>query len=372
MTLSREQARQAFQYLKRGVTPQEGIEYFTVGRCNELQILGGLLNETAGGASSHLFLEADYGAGKSHFLKASESAALKVGLAVSWVTIDGYNHAFNHPSRYLHSLLENLRVPTLPHRGLASLCQYWLSNGERENLFRWAVREGPSRFQQAVWSMAMGYDEDKSAALSDRSIIESRDIQFKSGRHYFSDVYARIKMVVKLCLAVGLKGCLFLFDEVECISTLLQNIRSHLISYEILCELAASRQFAHSMFIFATTPDFSRRLAEDSCMSAAYGGEYSVAVSFIDRWRRQCVNRLSLTRISRNENETLFLRLRDMHGYAYAWKPAERLADDLVRAFVEAGYRYALGEREIVKAFVNLLEVCHQHPFSIPAKELML
>ena len=42
---------------------------------------------------------------------------------------------------------------------------------------RWAERDAPSRVLYALTNMAKGYDEDWSAELRDRSIIEGRDIQ---------------------------------------------------------------------------------------------------------------------------------------------------------------------------------------------------
>ena len=81
------EARQAFRYLKRGAFPPRGIHHFTVGRNQEFALLRKALDGIAVSGSSHLFLEANYGHGKSHMLKATEALALDCGFAVSWVTI---------------------------------------------------------------------------------------------------------------------------------------------------------------------------------------------------------------------------------------------------------------------------------------------
>src|ERR1700730_8106769 len=96
--------RRIFRHLKRGVFPPESVDAFTVGRERELVEVERRLREVSGGTTRHLFLEGQYGSGKSHVLKAIESIALREGFAVSWVILDGQNHPCNHPTRYFHSL----------------------------------------------------------------------------------------------------------------------------------------------------------------------------------------------------------------------------------------------------------------------------
>ncbi len=131
--------RRSFRCLKRGVFPSASIDEFTFGREAELSFIGQQLEAAVSGLSRHVFVEGTYGLGKSHMLKAIEAMALRRGFAVAWVTLDGQNHACNHPTRYFHSLLESLRVLDSPTRGLASLVREWLRSEKRDSIDSWAT-----------------------------------------------------------------------------------------------------------------------------------------------------------------------------------------------------------------------------------------
>ena len=88
-TISPNQARRILRAFKRGVFPPDKIEYFTVGRMNEMREVEDGLKHVENGSSRHIFVEAYYGYGKSHLLKAVESFAKKRGFAATQVVIDG-------------------------------------------------------------------------------------------------------------------------------------------------------------------------------------------------------------------------------------------------------------------------------------------
>jgi len=210
-----------------------------------------------GGASRHAFVEGTYGHGKSHVLKALEAIALERDFAVSWVVLDGHNHAFNHPSRYFHSALENLRAPASSSRGLATIVAQWLRGPERDSVIAWS--EGSS--SSLAWSV------DSLRRLLERGSylgwdvgyhLESRDIAAKNGRAQFSLVSQRIQDVASLVRAAGLNGLVILFDELETVATLLFGIRQRFLSYEFLNLLVDGRRHPYCFFAFAVTPDFGR------------------------------------------------------------------------------------------------------------------
>src|SRR5262249_29546285 len=142
------------------------------------------------GAARHVFLEGDYGSGKSHFLKAIESIALREGFAVSWVTFDGQNHPCNHPARYFHSLLENLRVSSPPTRGLASLVRQWVCFGNAEALIDFA-QGSESWLKYPIIEI-----HRRPTAIGEapylNALLESRTIMFKGAKDAFHLVSERI------------------------------------------------------------------------------------------------------------------------------------------------------------------------------------
>ncbi len=205
--------RRTFRYLKQGVFPPESIDEFTLGRTSELAIIDKQLQEVVSGASRYLFVEGTYGKGKSHMLKAIEALALRNGLAVCWVTLDGRNHACNHPTRYFHSLLESLRVPDSPNRGLASLLKFWLRSAKANAIVTWA-RQSSSWLQYPI--LALQKNPDKLEELPFiTSWIESRDLAIKNGKPWFETISQRMQATAGLLRVAGYSGVVYLFDELE-------------------------------------------------------------------------------------------------------------------------------------------------------------
>ncbi len=200
--------RRAFRYLKRGVFSPESIDEFTFGRGAELASIDNRLKDVQAGSSRHAFIEGAYGRGKSHMLKAIEALALRRGFGVSWVTLDGQNHACNHPTRYFHSFLESLRVPDLPIRGLSSLVRCWLRGEKSDQVATWA-RQSTSWLSHPILFCLKHLDAVEEAP-SLAAWMESRDIMNRSGRPSFDTVSQRIQDIGALLRAAGFNGIVYL------------------------------------------------------------------------------------------------------------------------------------------------------------------
>jgi hypothetical protein len=303
-------------------------------------------------------------------LKVAESLALTRGFAVCWVTIDGSEHAFNHPTRYLHSLLGSLRVPELASRGLVELCKHWLANSERDNVLDWASHDASWEFRVPIEYLDAPLGQHSKYGEWYLARLEGRDLQHKSGRNYFTGFYRRLEATVSLCRAVHYNGVLFLFDEIECIATLMNNIRSRLLSYQVLNTFVDSRRFPHSMFIFATTDDLGTKISTDHYYGLDYEKFYPDGCRFAKKWHAKELNVLSLKRIAKAENSRLLHRIRDTHGTAYGWQSQTRIEDKFIDHYTEKASSFGLSQREVVKSFVEMLEIAHQHPDYSPALSL--
>lgn len=362
MVLDRTIARRAIRYLKRGVFPPDVVEYFTAGRESEVRQISGTLEEVQQGLSRHCFIEANYGFGKSHMLKVAESLALQRGFAVSWVTINGAEHAFNHPTRYLHSLLENLRVRDVHARGLVALCSHWLQNRERDSLLKWVSHSAPRDVRWAIDRLRKaGTDEDTGYREWYLSTLEGRDVQHRSGSNYFGVFYERVAAAVSLCRAAGCSGVLFLFDEVECIATQASNIRSRLLCYQVLRALVDERRFPYAMFMFAATQDLGAKIVADASSYSEYEAAYPEGFRFVRKWSARELRFLTVRAVTRSDNGELLRRIRDAHSSAYNWIAIEQVSDAFVDEFLKLTSQCGCSQREIVKWFVDALEITQQH-----------
>ena len=308
-------------------------------------------------------------------MKAIESIALEQGFAVIQVTNDGYDRAFNHPTRYIHHLYESLSVPGLPTRGLGNVVSHLLRGPQRNSLLHWA------NIPSVRWGI--GYNIRQMANISDSAdsfyykyLINSRDIQRRSGTYYYHLLYERLKTLAALCRAIGLNGLVALFDEVESIATLLGNIRSRLRAYEILGELTDSCAFPYCCFCFAVTPDFGDKIKNGDYQydyyMKYYNDLYCDGCKFMEAWVENKPDLLQIQKISAADNRDLCHKLWRLHEYAYSWSANDRISSAFIESYIEEAERHALLERKLVRSFVNILDICQQHPPCNPIQELSL
>ena len=357
MDLSQIQAQRVISALKRGVFPPVKVEYFTAGRSTEIASLKRDLSRAASGGSSAAFFEGDYGHGKSHMLRTVQSIAVEAGFAVAWVTIDGRTHAFNHPTRYLHAFLENLVVPNLPTRGLANAVDAWMTGPRRSELLGFA-KTAPWPIGMSLLRIGQTSERQEEVDLSSGWFLEGRDLQAKNGIHYHDLFYERVEAIGQLCRAAGLKGMVWLFDEVECISKFLVNRLSRFAAYSVMKRLVEPTGFQHSCFYFATTSEFRDRLSVEYTPYGMYGG----AAAFVADWRAAKYPIHRLKKLNREDNNSLLRSIRDAHAIAYEWQATDKVGDHVIAKYLDMADGKVMTEREIVRAFVNILEICEQNP----------
>jgi hypothetical protein len=363
------QARQIFRYLKRGVVPPKRIRDLTAGFQEEINLIDAAFKDVKDGIGRYLFIEGKWGGGKSHLLRIAESMAIRENFAVTTVVFDGDIHAFNHPQRYLHSMFENLTIPKLNSKGLSASVCHWLSIDKRQALLDWARNSAPSDMQRDIQFLATSKMEGSSYYEFCKKRLDCRDIQFRASARYI--LQERLSPRAQLCRIIGLNGLLVLFDEVESISILLANPRSRLISYGILEELAKSEQFKNCLFLFGVTPDFDKKIQDDDEDWHDYYLEtYSEGCSFMKKWMSNSYHKRTVRMASKDENISFCMKLRDFHELAYSWVAKATISDSFIQDFMGIHYNRNSTQREIVKSFVDILEICQQHPSCHPSELL--
>jgi len=362
--------------LKRGVCSPDKIGFFTVGLSSELTAIKGSLKSISSGRieGKSYFLEAPYGYGKSHLLKVIKSVALEQNFGVAQISHDSYNRAFNHPVRYIHYLYESLSVPELSTQGLGEVVLRLLRSAHRNSLLRWAdtpsVRWGIGYYISRMANSGDGFDTSNL-----KYHINCCDIQFRSGAYYYL-LYERLKILTDFCRTIGLSGLVVLFDEVESIATLLANIRSRLGSYEILSKLTDPHEFPYCCFCFAVSPDFGRKIEnwDFRYEYRYYKNYYLEGCQFMDAWMQKRFSILEIQKISKAENIKLLQRLCSLHEQGYSWSAENTISIEFIESYLDEAEKmlYENFERQIIRSFVNILDICEQHVTCNPAQELSL
>ncbi|MCG2735333.1 MAG: DUF2791 family P-loop domain-containing protein [Candidatus Methanoperedenaceae archaeon] len=102
-------ARRMIEAFRLGIVPFFDVEDFTFGRDVEIQKINDILNNFESNGGDFLFLEAEYGSGKTHFLDYSYYLALKNGYLVAKAQINAEDVPPYKPKQVYRELINSMR-----------------------------------------------------------------------------------------------------------------------------------------------------------------------------------------------------------------------------------------------------------------------
>ena len=244
-------ARRIITHLgQSGTPPQEGLEWYTVGLDEYLQVLQEeyLDSLIPSGVSSFKLVIGSYGGGKTHFLYCLRNLAVRLGYAVAYVSLSPAECPFNQLDTVYRALLDGLEYPlgdeartTQPQylRGVEAFLRYAyldaaakleLDSRHREDrrrrldtyLHQFTNIESTSfrRALDAAFRAQMEEDEDLfltvvqwlkgekvgSETLRSLNIVEGVDAR---------SAFRMIRSLAQWIRQAGLRGLVVLFDEAE-------------------------------------------------------------------------------------------------------------------------------------------------------------
>ncbi|MCD4818368.1 MAG: DUF2791 family P-loop domain-containing protein [Candidatus Cloacimonetes bacterium] len=97
-------ARKTIEALRMGIVPYDSIENFTIGRDPEKKKIENWLNKNSKGT---LFLQGEYGSGKSHLLEYIHATALKDEWATAFVEIGYEENPFHKPFQVYQQIISS-------------------------------------------------------------------------------------------------------------------------------------------------------------------------------------------------------------------------------------------------------------------------
>jgi len=389
--------------LSAGVVPRTGAPYIAIGRVDEIAAIKSDLDKIADGGSALRLLIGKYGSGKSFLIQLMRGHALENGFICADADLS--------PSRKLHGssgsgvatyreLIKNLATKSSPDGGaLGSLISRWLSSLQLEA----AKEHAPDShgFHRAVelqvfavtsklsenvggfdFACAInhyykahqnGNEEAKNATLRWlRGEYLTRTAARADGLPVGSIIddnnwYDFIKLFAAFAKEAGYSGLLVFIDE--CVNLYkITNRISRENNYEKLLAMlndCLQGQAPHLGIIFGGTPQF----LEDPRRGLF---SYEALKSRLNDTRMTNVINMNspiirLRRMSDNELFALLHRLKLLHEQ-YHSEPS-RLTEQNDRHFLticlaRVGADTQITPREIIREYVNLLDIMHQNPSS--------
>lgn len=373
--------------LKGGVVPRIGLPYITVGREVEIRALLTDLSLIADGGASFRFLVGRYGAGKSFLLQTIRTHAMGEGFVVADADLSPERRLQGGQGQGLatyRELIRNISTKTRPEGGALNLIlDRWVAscadadestvNAQLASLeemvhgfdfarmlrrYRTAVAEGDEEAMSRVTKWIRGEYRTKSEARAElgSSTIISDD-----------DWYDYIKLIARFLVCSGYKGMLVLIDELVNLYKI-PNAITRQYNYEKILTmyndtLQGKAQYLGMIMGGTPTSIEDRRrgvFSYEALRSRLAQGRFAR-----EDLKDMLAPIIRLQPLTYEELLVLIEKLMQIHAGYFGWTPTlteNDLVDFLKIEFGRVGADTHLTPREVIRDFIELLDILCQNP----------
>ena len=373
--------------LKGGVVPRIGLPYITVGREVEIRALLTDLSLIADGGASFRFLVGRYGAGKSFLLQTIRTHAMGEGFVVADADLSPERRLQGGQGQGLatyRELIRNLSTKTRPEGGALNLIlDRWVAscadadesaiNAQLAPLeemvhgfdfarmlrrYRAAVSEGDEETMSRVTKWIRGEYRTKSEARAElgSSTIISDD-----------DWYDYVKLIARFLVCSGYKGMLVLIDELVNLYKI-PNAITRQYNYEKILTmyndtLQGKAQYLGMIMGGTPTSIEDRRrgvFSYEALRSRLAQGRFAR-----EDLKDMLAPIIRLQPLTYEELLVLIEKLMQIHAGYFGWTPTlteNDLVDFLKIEFGRVGADTHLTPREVIRDFIELLDILCQNP----------
>ena len=396
-------ARTLISSLKGGVVPRIGLPYITVGRKNEIDALLHDVEVIADGGASFRFIVGRYGSGKSFLLQTIRNYVM----AKNFVVVD----ADLSPERRLQGtrgqglatykeLIRNMSTKTKPEGGaLPLILDRWINQVQQQVVAESGLSLTDGRLDgrveqkigqviDALNEMVHGFDFARLLTLYYRSYrqgdeaTKAKVIQWFRGEFHTKtearqelgvniiisdeDWYEYLKIFALFLKQAGYAGLLVCIDELVNIYKIPHAITRQYNYEKILTMYNDTLQGkAHYLgIIMGGTPQ---------CMEDPRRGVYSYEAlrsrlaegHFAGEHKDLLAPVIRLQPLTSDEMLVLVEKLAEIHGALYGYAP-KVTQEDLVTfiriEFQRIGADSHITPREVIRDFIEVLDILYQHP----------
>ena len=373
--------------LKGGVVPRIGLPYITVGREVEIRALLTDLSLIADGGASFRFLVGRYGAGKSFLLQTIRTHAMGEGFVVADADLSPERRLQGGQGQGLatyRELIRNISTKTRPEGGALNLIlDRWVAscadadesavNAQLAPLeemvhgfdfarmlrrYRAAVSESDEEATSRVTKWIRGEYRTKSEARAElgSSTIISDD-----------DWYDYVKLIARFLVCSGYKGMLVLIDELVNLYKI-PNAITRQYNYEKILTMYNDTLQGKAQYlgvIMGGTPtsiEDRRRgvFSYEALRSRLAQGRFAR-----DDLKDMLAPIIRLQPLTYEELLVLIEKLMQIHAGYFGWTPTlteNDLVDFLKIEFGRVGADTHLTPREVIRDFIELLDILCQNP----------
>jgi len=388
--------------LKGGVVPRVGLEYITVGRTQEIATILHDIEMIEQGSASFRFIVGKYGSGKSFLLQTIRNYATAKGFVVVDADLSPERRFAGTKGQGLATykeLVKNLSTKSKPDGGaLPLILERWISGiqatvkstSEASGYeFDKLVEKQIFAVAGSLEGMVNGFEFAKAvvtywnAYRADDTTLKSNVLKWFRGEYptrkeakadldinfIVNDEtwYDFLKILAAFLVGAGYKGLLVLIDELVNIFKIPNSI-TRANNYEKILTMyndVLQGKAQHIGFLMGGTPQ---------CIEDKYKGVFSYEALrsrlaeghfTTDEIKDLSAPIIRLQMLSQEEMYILVEKLRDIHAGLYKYESAlghEELLYFLTVEYNRVGAATHITPREIIRDFIELLNILHQNP----------
>lgn len=398
--------------LKGGVVPRIGLPYITVGRETEIKALLHDIDIIADGGASFRFIAGRYGSGKSFLLQTIRNYVMDRNFVVVDADLSPERRLQGTKGQGLATykeLIRNMSTKTRPEGGALTLVlDRWISGVQNEvatesglsfddGTFSHLVEKKIYEVMNALNEMVHGFDFAKLLTLYYRAHLEGNDETKAKVAKWFRGEYANksearaelgvnivitdddwyeyLKLFAAFLHKAGYSGLMILIDELVNIYKIPNSITRQ-YNYEKILTMyndALQGKARHLGFIMSGTPqcieDTRRGLfSYEALRSRLEEGRFS-----LDGLKDVLAPVIKLFPLSYEEMLVLIEKLADMHAGLFEYDRTlsqEDLINFIKIEFGRIGADTNITPREVIRDFIEVLNIVHQNP-KIKVAELL-
>lgn len=388
--------------LKGGVVPRVGLEYITVGRTLEISAILHDIEMIEQGGASFRFIVGKYGSGKSFLLQTIRNYATAKGFVVVDADLSPERRFAGTKGQGLATykeLIQNLSTKSKPDGGaLPLILEKWISGIQSAvKVSTEAVGDQLDELVEkqiytvagSLEGMVNGFEFAKAvvtywkAYKQDNEIMKSNVLkwfrgEYPSKKEAKADLdinfivtdetwYDFLKIFAVFLVGAGYKGMLVVIDELVNIFKIPHSI-TRANNYEKILTIyndVLQGKAQHIGFLMGGTPQciedkYKGVFSYEALRSRLAEGHFSTA-----QIRDLAAPIIRLQMLSQEEVYILIEKLRDIHAQLYHYTPSLG-HDDLVYflkvEYNRVGAQTHITPREIIRDFIELVNILHQNP----------
>ena len=398
-------AQAVINSLKGGVVPRVGLPYVTVGRKHEIEAMLRDIEIVGEGGASFRFIMGRYGSGKSFLMQTIRNYAMERGFAVCDADLSPERRLQGTRGQGLatyRELMRNLATRTRPEGGALMLAiDKWISGVEASvaadgvetgsDIFRGEVERKIFDVIRSMDELVHGFDFARVLTLYCRSYwsgddeTKGRVMKWLRGEYKTKsearaelgvnviitddDWYEYLKLFAFFFCLAGYRGMLVLIDELVNIYRIPNTVTRN-NNYEKILTMyndAMQGKAHHIGIIMSGTPECveDRRRGVynyEALRSRLTAGKFA---GMGDGMRDMLAPVICLDPLTPEEMMVLAEKLRDIHAGLYGCDlriDENDLASFIKIEYARVGASRKITPREIIRDFIELLDILYQHP----------